>query len=175
MIRRRAFTLIELLIVVSIIAILAALAIPNLLEAQTRAKVARVKAEFRTIATALATYQVDYNCYPIAPLVPPSVRLRPLTTPVAYITSVPRDIFAGEFAEGGYHYGAMGVDKPSRWAISSFGPDRLFDTLDIQFYPGYTPGLFAGADPNFDWRIYDPTNGSISRGDVFRASDYTPR
>ena len=60
----RAFTLIELLIVVAIIAILAAIAVPNFLEAQTRAKVSRVKADQRTIATALESYRVDNNQYP---------------------------------------------------------------------------------------------------------------
>ncbi len=59
-----AFTLIELLIVVAIIAILAAIAVPNFLEAQTRAKVARVKADMRTIATAVETYHIDYDAYP---------------------------------------------------------------------------------------------------------------
>jgi prepilin-type N-terminal cleavage/methylation domain-containing protein len=62
--KNRAFTLIELLIVVAIIAILAAIAVPNFLEAQTRAKVSRVKADQRTIATALEAYRVDTNKYP---------------------------------------------------------------------------------------------------------------
>ena len=61
--RLKGFTLIELLIVVAIIAILAAIAVPNFLEAQTRAKVARVKADMRTLATALESYYVDHNNY----------------------------------------------------------------------------------------------------------------
>jgi len=59
--KRLGFTLIELLIVVAIIAILAAIAVPNFLEAQTRAKVARVKNDFRTLATAIEAYSVDWN------------------------------------------------------------------------------------------------------------------
>jgi len=61
---------IELLIVVAIIAILAAIALPNFLEAQTRSKVSRVKADLRTIATGLETYHIDWNHYPILMLVP---------------------------------------------------------------------------------------------------------
>jgi len=61
---KSAFTLIELLIVVAIIAILAAIAVPNFLEAQTRAKVARVNSDLRSLATAIEAYRVDHNRYP---------------------------------------------------------------------------------------------------------------
>ena len=62
--RIKGFTLIELLIVVAIIAILAAIAVPNFLEAQVRSKVARVKADQRSMATALESYFIDNNAYP---------------------------------------------------------------------------------------------------------------
>ena len=82
------FTLIELLIVVAIIAILAAIAIPNYLMAQTRAKVSRVMAEERTIATAMETYIVDNNSYPCTCV------CEMLSTPIAYLTSIPNDPFS---------------------------------------------------------------------------------
>src|SRR5258705_1906491 len=59
------FTLIELLIVVAIIAILAAIAVPNFLQAQTRAKVSRTLADMRTVGMALEAYRVDNRSYPI--------------------------------------------------------------------------------------------------------------
>ena len=60
----QGFTLIELLIVVAIIAILAAIAVPNFLEAQTRAKVSRSKADLRTLATGVESYALDWQKYP---------------------------------------------------------------------------------------------------------------
>jgi len=61
---RRGFTLIELLIVVLIIAILAAIAIPNFLLFQTRAKVARTLSDIRTCTLAIEAYRVDNNAVP---------------------------------------------------------------------------------------------------------------
>src|SRR6478609_7196867 len=57
------FTLIELLIVVAIISILAAVAVPNFLEAQTRSKISRAKADMRTLSIALEAYRIDQNSY----------------------------------------------------------------------------------------------------------------
>lgn len=62
--QKKGFTLIELLIVVAIIAILAAIAVPNFLEAQVRSKVSRVRADLRSYATAIESYYVDNNEYP---------------------------------------------------------------------------------------------------------------
>lgn len=169
-----SFTLIELLIVVAIISILAAIALPNFLEAQTRAKVSRAKNDMRALATALETYHADNRAYPQAALIPPPMRLRPLTTPVAYISSLPNDPFNQRRFWRTYRYGAMPLDVASRWILASVGPDLYPSTDPIEFYPGYQPGLFCGQVEGFDYILYDPTNGTVSWGDVIRASDFIP-
>ena len=62
--RRRAFTLIELLIVVAIISILALIATVNLRQATERAMKSADAANLHTLATALQNYLVDYNVLP---------------------------------------------------------------------------------------------------------------
>ena len=61
--KRNAFTLIELLIVVAIIGILAAIAVPNFLSAQARAKVARTQSDLRTILNSTEMLRLDKNIY----------------------------------------------------------------------------------------------------------------
>jgi type II secretory pathway pseudopilin PulG len=61
------FTVIELLIIIAIISIIVAIAVPNLMSANIRAKVSGVKADMGSIAIALEDYKVDYGEYPKDP------------------------------------------------------------------------------------------------------------
>ena len=141
--KRKGFTLIELLIVVAIIAILAAIAVPNFLEAQVRSKVSRVRTDHRSLATAIESYYVDNNSYPVysnaktdnvyasAPAgklttcrsfrikTATALELLTLTTPIAYITSYFGDPFA-DTKGASFLYKSQGI---AGWILGSFGPD----------------------------------------------------
>ncbi len=111
--KKQGFTLIELLIVVAIIAILAAIAVPNFLEAQVRSKISRCYGDQRTVGVALEAYMSDNNCYPIGwhtlyrAILTDGVGNYPkmeeelfnaysaslLTTPVSYMTTMLQDPF----------------------------------------------------------------------------------
>ena len=82
----KGFTLIELLIVVAIIGIIAAIAIPNLLNAIDRGKQKRTMADMRSIGTAVESYAVDVNVYPTAAT---AAVLTPLLVNGAYIKTMP--------------------------------------------------------------------------------------
>ena len=61
--KQKGFTLIELLIVVAIIGILAAIAVPNFLNAQTRAKTARSVSDIKMITTQVSILHMDRNLW----------------------------------------------------------------------------------------------------------------
>ncbi len=218
-----AFTLIELLIVVAIIAILAAIAVPNFLEAQTRSKISRAKSDMRTLATGLESYAVDYSKPPMGQQetnkwVPPDfgldanvskwVNMARLTTPLAYLTSVPLDPFAdkgrvsADGSLGGYGGGAgvfiyhsypgaktrQGLNDMNAaaknaaalgvtWSLRSIGPSRRLGVF------GSVDGTTTGTDPQFMAKMldtatqarypslaYDPSNGTMSFGWIFRSN-----
>jgi len=156
--KKAGFTLIELLIVVAIIAILAAIAVPNFLEAQTRAKVSRAKADVRTLAVAVESYSVDWSgpspgnqeskssaCLNISD--PPGnviAQLR-LTTPVAYTTGFLYDPFVGQGRfnrqSGGNTVLATGL-KGKLYQYETYGAPCL-------------PALYREANAmGYNWSIY---------------------
>ena len=64
--KQKGFSLIELLIVVAIILIIAAIAIPNLLRAKIAANQASAVGSLRTLNTACIAYSTSYGQYPAA-------------------------------------------------------------------------------------------------------------
>lgn len=211
--RQRALTLIELLLVVGIIAVLAAVALPSFLEANARAKASAAKAGIRELLSGLDAYRVDNNRFPatIASFdgdpfgILADQQLRALTTPVAYVAPAtfhdpfgrrlaqissplqrrdsdpiePNDFPFPSIPNAGksllyYHFPsfsemtanpAISIDAVS---VVSVGPDGQdsFGAFRI-FPPEALPPLAAkaGFQHPVD-TIYDPTNGTVSRGDL---------
>jgi len=175
--KSKGFTLIELLIVVAIIAILAAIAVPNFLEAQVRSKVSRAKTDMRSLATAIESYMVDSNVYFMSRVstVPSATAcfrltfaqrndnpagtavtgelMNTLTTPIAYITACPPDPFADI---KGSQFGYFNRDNRG-WILWSFGPDLDQKAGDSELSSGSGNPLAANtADNDVPLTVYDP-------------------
>ena len=179
---RRAFTLIELLIVVAIIGILAAIAVPNFLNAQVRAKVSRCQGDMLSLSNALEMYRIDNNMYPPTPSTAGNLRfarLARLTSPIAYMSSVPLDPF-----RQGLDVSSSTLFQPEDSAYPLWDPEyanpRRLDGTTFSMIPdqngregGY---VLHGAMSDSDYEaaegmplhFYDSSNGVISSGDWYR-------
>lgn len=188
------FTLIELLIVIAIILILIAIALPNFLEAQIRAKVTKARGEARTIGIAMDTYYLDFKVYPddhdwddLS-----QQGLKQLTTPLQYLKEIPSEPFStanglreGNIDEIGWEMGSTGpgvygslfvFPKIHAYGVYSFGPsitDR-FDCSDVwpkcTLTPNVDPCLISGSlnEGGKAWIDYAPTNGTKSEGVIIQ-------
>lgn len=194
--KQRAFTLIELLIVVAIIGILAAIAVPNFLNAQMRAKIAKVRGDIKAMATAVEMYAVDHGKYPDdgqVSGVPWWMNNWHLTTPVPYISTIPTDPFlenspAGESTNGHFEYWYTSWDgygerrAPGRPRnVKGRGNVRLYDPPRQNFKFAF---ISPGPDGCWEWDrgngwcepehymgdvfYYEISNGVRSRGDLYQ-------
>lgn len=187
-------TLIELLVVVGIVGILAAVAVPNLLEAHVRSKSARAKADLRTLAAALEAYLTEFNRYPPTtynltngywPIeVQWKVYPGALTTPIAFLSaqSCTKDVFRvnrfspNELAREPMYLPTAFYQLPytidtGGHAIQSarFGEWVLRSAGPDSFYmnqPGSNADYEGGG---WNKASYDPTNGTASAGDIYRS------
>jgi len=192
---RVGFTLIELLIVVAIIGILAAIAVPNFLNAQIRAKIARAHADQRSYGEAMEMYFLDNNAYPWTDTLPRGanpleLRWIPLTTPVSYIAGVPEDPFGDFDTRGGLSWveqtstGAGQTWKYRTYDMWAARPDQshwgwLSQAIATLRLPQSTRWYYASQGPDmrpeadFSGNVvgtpYEASNGLTSRGDIFIA------
>jgi len=129
---KKGFTLIELLIVVAIIGIIVAIAIPNLLNAIQRAKQKRTMADMRAAGTAAEAFAVDWNHYPpsAALLLPPTLAFTSAT--LNYMQPTYIKLLPTLDAWGGPLY--YDCTTPfQEYSIASYGKDGAVDT-------GFTTG-----------------------------------
>ena len=106
---KKGFTLIELLIVVAVIGIIAAIAVPSLLNAIDRGKQKRTMADMRSMGTAIAAYSIDAGFFPRTDTV---AEMQAQITPL-YIRTIP--------VTDGWEQGWEITSYPTQYTLASCG------------------------------------------------------
>ncbi|ADU64814.1 general secretion pathway protein G [Desulfurispirillum indicum S5] len=121
--RAKGFTLIEIMVVVVILGILAALVVPNILQRPDEARVTAARADIRAIANALEMYRLDNHTYPSTDQGLDALVRRPSGFPEArnwnsegYLKNIPRDPWGND-----YQYISPGTR--ATYDLYSFGAD----------------------------------------------------
>ena len=166
-----ACTLVELLVVISILLILSWVGIANVQQAIVRSKVSRVRNDFRIISGALEAYRVDCHVYPPAAIgdVQLDNPLVALTTPVSYLTVLPPDSFGAGWLDLNPSILIRGYIYKDRRTTSHGMPGETYGHI-WQTYPE-SEYLLHSCGPNRIWDVtpyqeYDATNGTVSCGDI---------
>ena len=128
--RSRGFTLIEIMVVVVIIAVLAALIVPNVIGRAEDARITKARADLRTLESALAMYRLDNGHYPSTDQGLEALVKKPSGDPPApdwkaggYIAALPDDPWGHA-----YQYICPGQHGP--YDLWSTGPDGVQGAKD---------------------------------------------
>jgi prepilin-type N-terminal cleavage/methylation domain-containing protein len=118
--KQKGFSLIELLIVVAIILIIAAIAIPNLLRSRIAANESSAVGSLRTLVTAQVTYATTYPTVgfagTLANLAPPGAGVSPSSTAADLI-----DTNLASGVKSGYTYGSVAYSAATNNGDAAFG------------------------------------------------------
>ena len=102
--KKLGFTLIEVLVVVAILAILAAIVVPRIMDRPDEAKRVAAKADIGAIVSALKLYRLDNGGYPTTDQGLAALVQKPTTNPVpgnwkqgGYLERLPKDPWGGDY------------------------------------------------------------------------------
>lgn len=123
-------------VMIAVIGIISAIAIPNLLNAIQRGKQKRSMADIRAIGTACEAYAVDHNAYPDVATVN---ELAQILEP-KYIAHLPRQ--DGWLKEFYYKPLNPAEDGPQQYIIASAGKDGILEHEDLNGYSRIATGSF---------------------------------
>lgn len=130
---QKGFTLIEILVVVIIIGILAALVIPKYAGRTEQARIAAAKTQINTLfSSALDMYEADNGNYPSTEQGLQALRVQPNTEPVPKNWKGPylqKDVPVDPWGNS-YVYTCPGTHNPSGYDLYSLGPDGQEGTDD---------------------------------------------
>lgn len=131
--RLRAFTLIELLLVVVILAVLAAILVPQIAPQSLAARINATKADISNMETALNIFQVNCGRYPTNDEGLSALAKNPGVEGWMgpYIKLLPRDPWGSH-----YIYQAPGTYFPESFDLHSLGPDKQEGNDDIANWQG---------------------------------------